>query len=180
MRPPLSLRALSPDQIGDAIAIDDDACALYPTAGVHFDIAPDHPFARAEYARWTQAARDGLAFVAARGDEAALALLVLGHVAGEPYLDQLSVRMSAMRQGIGRWLVRHSIDWAADEPLWLTTYAHVPWNRPFYEREGFEVVPASGCPAGITAILDEQRRWLPAPEQRVAMRRRSARRQSGP
>lgn len=77
-----------------------------------------------------------------------------------------------MRQGIGRCLVRQSIEWAADKPLWLTTYAHVPWNRPFYEREGFEVVPATDCPAGIVAILDEQRRWLPAPEHRVAMRRR--------
>jgi hypothetical protein len=48
----------------------------------------------------------------------------------------------------------------------------VPWNRPFYEREGFDVVPATDCPTEIVAILDEQRRWLPAPEQRVAMRRR--------
>lgn len=167
----LRLRALSPDQIGEAIAIDDDACALYPSAGIHFDITPDHPFARAEYARWTRAARDGLAFVAAREDGAALALLVLGRVHGEPYLEQLSVRMSAMRQGIGRWLLRHAIQWARNAPLWLTTYAHVPWNRPFYEHEGFEVMPVDGCPGEIAAILDEQRRWLPAPEQRVAMRR---------
>lgn len=167
----LTLRVLSADDIGEAIAIDDDACALYPTVGVHFDIGPDHPFARAEYARWTQAARDGLAFVAAENDGPALALLVLGHVDGLPYLDQLSVRSPAMRRGIGRWLVRHSIAWAADAALWLTTYSHVPWNRPFYESEGFEVVALADCPASITAILDEQRRCLPAPEQRVAMRR---------
>lgn len=169
MLPTLELRALSPDQIGDAIAIDDDACALYPTAGIHFDIPPDHPFAQAEYARWTEAARNGLAFVAAREGGPGLALLVLGHVDGAPYLEQLSVRTSAMRQGIGRWLLRHAIRWAENAPLWLTTYAHVPWNRPFYEREGFEVVPAT---SGIAEILDEQRRWLPAPEQRIAMRRR--------
>jgi len=168
----LTLRPVSHDQIGDAIAIDDDACALYPTAGVHFDIAPDHPFAQAEYARWTSAARSGLAFFAARDHGPALALLVLGHVDGEPYLEQLSVRMFAMRQGVGRSLLQHSIRWAGNAPLWLTTYAHVPWNRPFYEREGFEVVPATECGSGIAAILEEQRRWLPAPEQRVAMRRR--------
>lgn len=169
MREPVTLRALSTDEIGEAVAIDDDACTLYPTAGVHLDMAPDHPFALAEYARWTRAARDGLAFVGARNAGRGVALLVLGYVDGQPYLDQLSVRVSAMRRGIGRWLVRHSIEWAADGPLWLTTYAHVPWNRPFYESEGFVVVPTADCPAGITAILDEQRRHLPSPEQRVAM-----------
>jgi hypothetical protein len=67
--------------------------------------------------------------------------------------------------------VRHSIAWAGDAALWLTTYAHVPWNRPFYESEGFEVVPSKEWPADIAAIIAEQRRWLPAPEQRIAMRR---------
>jgi hypothetical protein len=63
------------------------------------------------------------------------------------------------------------LDWAAGEALWLTTYAHVPWNRAFYERFGFAVVPESSCGGDILEILTEQRRWLPAPEQRVAMRR---------
>lgn len=171
MQATLTLRALPADEIAEAIAIDDDACTLYPTVGVHFDIAPDHPFALSEYARWTQAARDGLAFVAARGGGPPLALLVLGYVDGMPYLEQLSVRSEAMRQGIGRWLVRHSIAWAADTALWLTTYSHVPWNRPFYESEGFAVVPEREWPDGIAAIIAEQRRYLPAPEHRIAMRR---------
>jgi len=168
----LKLRALAPEQMADAVAIDDDACELYPTAGVHFDFGHDHPFAQSEYARWARAASAGRAFVAERDGEPALALLVLGFVDGQPYLEQLSVRMSAMRQGIGRWLVQHAIEWAGDAPLWLTTYAHVPWNRPFYERLGFEVVPRTDCAPEIAAILDEQQRWLPAPEHRVAMRRR--------
>lgn len=172
MHPTLTLQSLTPDAIGDAIEIDDDACTLYPTVGVHFDIAPDHPFARSEYARWTQAARERLAFVAMRDGGPPQALLVLGYVDGQPYLEQLSVRTTAMRQGIGRWLVRQSIAWASDAPLWLTTYAHVPWNRPFYESEGFEVVPSAEWPAGIATIIAEQQRWLPAPEQRIAMRRR--------
>lgn len=162
------LRPLAPDELAIAVAIDDDACALYQSGGIVFDIGPDHPFARAEYARWAHAARVGLAFVSG---EPAHALLVLGHVDGAPYLDQLSVHTSVMRRGIGRSLVRHAIAWAGTSPLWLTTYAHLLWNRPFYEREGFEVVPEADCPRGIVAILDEQRRWLPAPEHRVAMRR---------
>lgn len=163
----MQLRTLSPDDIREAIAIDDDATALFATVGVHFDITPEHPFARAEYARWTRAARDQLAFIADLDEQPSAALLVLGYVDGMPYLDQLAVRMAAMRRGLGRRLVRHAIAWARG-PLWLTTYAHVPWNRAFYESEGFAVVRA--CPPEITAILDEQRRYLPHPEQRIAMR----------
>ena len=171
MSDPLVIRPFGPERIAEAIAIDDDACALFETVGVRFDLAPDHPFARAEYARWTQAARDGLAFLAEAPGGAAVALLVLGRVDGAPHLEQLSVRTAAMRQGLGRRLVRHAIEWAAAEDLWLTTYAHVPWNRPYYQGLGFEVVAPDDCADGLRAILAEQRRWLPAPEQRIAMRR---------
>jgi ribosomal protein S18 acetylase RimI-like enzyme len=76
-----------------------------------------------------------------------------------------------MRQGIGRRLLERAIEWAGGESLWLTTYAHIPWNRPFYERHGFVTIPESACPPGIVAILDDQRKALPAPHQRIAMRR---------
>lgn len=163
------IRPGAADQIADAIAIDDDACLLYESAGLRFDIGPDHPFAREEYARWTRAAEQGLLFFASRGEGPPAGMLVLGLVDGQPHLDQLSVRRAAMRQGIGTRLVSFAIEWAAGRPLWLETYAHVRWNKSFYERLGFVVVPPSAAPADVRAHLDEQRRWLPAPEQRIAM-----------
>jgi len=100
---------------------------------------------------------------------------MMDRIDGAPYLEQLSIRRTAMRQGLGRRLLQHAIAWAGDEPLWLTTYGHIPWNRPFYERHGFVIVPESACPPGMVAILDDQRRALPAPEERIAMRRISSR-----
>jgi GNAT superfamily N-acetyltransferase len=154
-----------------AIAIDDDACTLYAEAGLRFEIGPDHRFARQEYARWTRAATQGRLLFASRADGPPVGMMVLGFADGEPHLDQLSVRPAAGRQGIGTCLVSFAVEWAARQPLWLETYAHLPWNRPFYERQGFQVVPAAVAPAQVRALLDEQRRWLPAPEQRVVMRR---------
>jgi hypothetical protein len=98
-------------------------------------------------------------------------MLVMGFVDDAPHLEQLSVRRVAMRRGIGRRLLARAIEWSAHRPLWLTTYAHLPWNRPFYESVGFAVVPEPACPPSIVQILDEQRRWLPAPAERIAMRR---------
>ncbi len=157
--------------LAEMVAVDDDACTLYARAGLHFDYGPEHPFARAEYDRWTRAAAEGLAFLAEEPGGRAVGLMILGRVDGLPYLDQLSVRTSAMRRGLGRRLLVQATGWAGSAPLWLTTYGHLPWNRPFYESTGFVPVPESGCPPGIVERLEVERRWLPAPGKRIAMRR---------
>ena len=166
----LTIWRAAPHELDEAVAIDDDACALFATVGLHLDLPPDHPFSRAERARWLAAMREGLAWLAET--PATAGLLVLGTIDGIRCVDQLSVRRAAMRQGIGRLLLARAIEWAQGDDLWLTTYAHVPWNRAYYERHGFVVVPEARCPAGIVAALGEQRRWLPEPGQRIAMCRR--------
>jgi GNAT superfamily N-acetyltransferase len=167
------IRRASPAEIEAVVSIDDDACALYDQVGLHFDIGPDHPFAQAEHARWARAANEGNVFLAVRAGSPPVGVLVMGRVDGLAYVDQFSVRMTAMRQGIGRDLLMRAIEWGGREELWLTTYAHLPWNRPFYERHGFVAIPESECRPGIVANLEEQRRWLPDPNQRIAMCRPS-------
>lgn len=168
---PWTVRPAGPDEIPTAIAIDDSAGSLFTNANLHFDIPADHPFAVAEVARWTASAHAGHMFLATRDLPTATpeGLLVLGLVNDLPHLDQLSVRPSAGRQGLGSRLLAHAITWAADRPLWLETYAHIPWNRPYYERHGFTVVDDADAPSDVRAYLREQRRWLPDPDQRVAM-----------
>jgi len=174
----LVIRQASPDEIDEMVSIDVDACTLYDQAGLDADLGPEHPYSVAERACWTRCAREGNAFVADPPDAPPVGLLVgllvLDRIDGAPYLEQLSVRRTAMGQGLGRRLLARAIEWAGREPLWLTTYDHIPWNRPFYERHGFVTIPESACPPGIVAILDDQRRALPAPEQRIAMRRKPA------
>jgi GNAT superfamily N-acetyltransferase len=106
--------------------------------------------------------------------EASLGFAALDIVDGDPYLEQLAVRAAAMRRGIGALLLAHAAAWAkaqAGRALWLTTYSHLPFNRPYYERHGYLVVPEEDCGPGILHHLAEQRRYLPAPAERVAMRR---------
>lgn len=154
--------------------IDDDACALYAAHGLQVDLPPDHPFAREELARWLRASELGSVFLAVDGSGTGVGFAALELVDGEPYLDQLSVRVAAMRRGIGSHLLARAADWAravGGSALWLTTYAHLPFNQPYYARRGFVVVPESACSAGLRHHLHEQRCHLPAPNQRVAMRR---------
>ena len=98
----------------------------------------------------------------------------LGTLDGEPYLDQLSVRVGHMQRGLGTALIEAVARLAAStgaRTLSLTTYAHLPWNKPFYERRGFETVPAAEWAPEIAGQISLQRKWLPFPDERVVMRK---------
>lgn len=167
------IRSALPADVDLIRLIDDDASTLFAEHGVAIELAPDHPFARTEVARWLASAEQGRAFFALDDAGRPVGFAALDWLDGQPYLDQLSVRRRAMRRGVGARLLQHAEDWArslAARELWLTTYAHLPFNRPYYERRGYVVMPEEACGPGIVHHLQEQRRHLPAPQQRVAMR----------
>lgn len=170
--PSYSIERAVPADMPDVVRIDDDATTLYAEVGLHFALHSKHPFAIDEQRRWRSASERGSLFFAVGAEGKRLGFASLDVLDGEPYLDQLSVLRSAMRRGVGRFLLGHAIDWTAtrgDPRLWLTTYAHLGWNRPFYERAGFVVVPEERCGPAVRHHLAEQRRYLPAPLERVAM-----------
>jgi GNAT superfamily N-acetyltransferase len=162
------------DEIDVLVDIDEDAGALYAEGGLPIELAPDCPFLVSEQARWLRELERQQVFLAVDERDRGLGFAALDVLDGEPYLEQLSVRRGAMRRGIGRQLLQRAFAWAEAQPgdsLWLTTYGHLTWNRPFYEREGFRLVPEGEWPPDVAHHVADQRRWLPAPEQRVAMRR---------
>lgn len=167
-----SLRKARSTELQTLIAIDDEASTLYEQAGLKFELGKDHPFAAAEAIRWAAAIERGFAHVAVDCQDMPIGFIALCFVDGEHYLDQLAVRRDNMRGGVGTALLRYAIAWSLNDPLWLTTYSHVLWNRPYYERHGFVVVPEHACGPELCAILQGQRSALPAPDQRVAMVRR--------
>lgn len=153
-----------------ADAIDDDACTLYEEAGLMIDTSRDPAFFLAESARWSEAARAGTLLFACSPDGEVVGFVALGRLDGEPWVQQLSVRRVWMRRGIGRTLLAHAQRWSAQRgALWLTTWGHVAYNRPFYESAGFACVAEGDCGPEMRAVLAEERAALPAPEQRVAM-----------
>ena len=164
----------SVEDIDTLCAIDLETAELFERAGLRIDIPDDHEFSLHERTRWLQSLAARRTLLARDEAGAIVGFAASGELDGEPYLEQLSVRMSAMRRGIGTQLLSAAIDLAKCEQahaLWLTTYAHLPWNRLFYEQHGFVLVPTGEYRAGIAGEIEFQRRWLPRPEQRVVMRR---------
>jgi GNAT superfamily N-acetyltransferase len=168
----IHIRPARPDDIGDIVAVDADACALHASVGIVFAHGDDHPYVVAEVARWTAAVHAGLADVAVAEDDRPIGMAVSGLVDGEPYLEQLSVRCAWMRRGVGRRLLRGAIARAAragGSRLWLTTFDHLPWNGPFYQSEGFVARDEAACGPELRERLRLEREALPLPERRIAM-----------
>ncbi len=168
------IRVATPADLEHVIAIDDAASCLYLQAGLSFELDETHPFVIAEVARWADAIEKDLAYIACNESDQPVGFAALGIVDTWPYLDQLSVHPDFMRLGIGTRLLQSAIAWSGDRPLCLTTYAHLAWNKPYYERLGFEEVAERDCGPELQDILQSQREALPDPEQRIAMIRQPA------
>ncbi|WP_028642437.1 GNAT family N-acetyltransferase [Nocardioides sp. URHA0020] len=91
------------------------------------------------------------------------------------HLEQLAVRPSHARRGIGSALVRAAMAEAARRgyaEITLCTYADVPWNAPFYRLLGFEEVAKPG-PLHRRMRDHEQAIGLDRHGRRVVMRART-------
>lgn len=76
------------------------------------------------------------------------------------HLHEVSVRLEAQGQGVGRKLLQQVADAARQmgaRELTLTTFADVPWNAPFYARLGFEVIDEGLLDARLQQILAGER-----------------------
>src|SRR3954471_12472211 len=167
-----TFRPALPGELELAVDIDGDACTAFVEldSALDVDLAADHPYVLAEVARWDEILRAGQLFFACSEAGEPVGFAALCSVDGLPFLDQLSVRRAAMRRGVGRSLMAFAQSWSAPaRELWLTTYRHVPWNRPWYERLGFAPVSESKCGPELRAIVESERGALPCPDQRIAM-----------
>ena len=80
-------------------------------------------------------------------------------VGDELSVHQLSVHPDAQRRGIGGALLDAAIAHAAragEATLVLDTQSDIAWNRPWYERFGFAVVPEAEWTDAMRAITAEQ------------------------
>jgi GNAT superfamily N-acetyltransferase len=172
--PQFAMRTASVAEIDTLCEIDADASTLFVEAGLDLDLPAGHEFLIAERSRWLRSLAAGKTLLVIGSTGTALGFAASGTRDGEPYLDQLSVRSHFMRIGLGTALLgatEHMARAAGGRALWLTTYRHLPWNRPFYERMGFEVVAEADCGPDMMAGLMYERRWLPLPHERVVMRK---------
>jgi GNAT superfamily N-acetyltransferase len=116
----------------------------------------------------------GRIWVVADDSDEPVAYLIADPVDGCLQIEQVTVDPRSARRGLGRALLDHAANRAAADglpALTLTTFAHVPWNAPYYARCGFRVLDDAEITPGLRAIREREAamgvdRW-----PRVCMRR---------
>jgi aminoglycoside 6'-N-acetyltransferase len=175
------IRPARDGELAVAAAIDGDACRAYAEFDPGLEmvaLADDHPvvhpfvhpFVLAKVGRRAEALSQRRLLLACTGAGQPVGFAAMGLCEGRPLLLELSVRRAFMRQGLGRALLLRALRWSVRPgELWLTTYQHVPFNQPWYQRLGFAPVADADCPSGIGAILAAERAALPQGDRRTAM-----------
>jgi GNAT superfamily N-acetyltransferase len=89
-------------------------------------------------------------------------------------VEQVTVHPGHARHGLGRALLDHAAHRAAADglpALTLTTFAHVPWNAPYYARCGFRILDDAEVTPGLRAIRRREVAMGADQWPRVCMRR---------
>lgn len=172
--PAFDLRIGEPADLETIADIDTDASMLFEAAGMFLELPVGHEFPAREQRCWMDCLLAGTTLVASEPAQIPIGFAAVGRKDGCAFLAQLSVRRHWMGRGIGTALLEATADLAralGDRELWLTTYDHLAWNRPFYARHGFTVMAEFDAGPEVLEQHYFEKKWLPLPGQRVIMRR---------
>ena len=101
----------------------------------------------------------GLLWVVVDAGGSPVGYVLVQAVDGLALLAQVDVHPDHGRQGLGRALIRHAMQELHERGFsecYLTTFADIAWNAPFYAKLGFGVVGEADMPQAIAAILREE------------------------
>ena len=118
-------------------------------------------------------AKAGRSWVAVLPNYDPVGYVLVDEVDGAAHIEQVSVLPDYQGQGMGRALIDRVRDWALGHDLGaitLTTFGHIPWNRPLYEHLGFRVLSQQEVGPGLAAVMAEEAAHGLDPQHRVAMR----------
>jgi GNAT superfamily N-acetyltransferase len=143
------------------------------------DIADDEPPSLALLESYRRAGRAWVATDAAGSAgpaaDSPIGYLIADEVDDAAHIEQISVHPSVARRGVGRGLIDHLTQWAADRglrALTLTTFTDVPWNGPYYTRLGFRTLTQDELGDGLSRIRAQEAEHGLDRRPRVCMLRR--------
>ena len=163
------VRATRPDEWPTLRAIEELAGERFRDVGLE-DVADHDPPPADTLGTYALAGRS---WVAVDGVDEPFGYVLVDVVDGNAHVEQLSVRPDHQGQGAGRALLERVRTWALENGrpgITLTTFTHVPWNRPLFEHLGFRVLGRDETGPELGAVRRAEAVRGLQPTMRVCMR----------
>ena len=164
------IRLARPDEIPRVREIEDEAGTVFSGLGL-IDESLDVSFPLDQLASLIAM---GQVWVACRADDVPVGMVIASVREGAVYIEEMDVTPSHSRHGLGSRLLTTVCEWARARryrAVTLSTFRDVPWNGPFYRKQGFrDLVPAEWTP-GMWAIREKEVSHGLRVAQRTFMRR---------
>jgi len=138
---------------GEAGRIADIEVAAIPKFHTLPDFEKQFVGVVARLEKYTPFVEGGRAFVAVNEWDWPIGFSAVDEMDSEAYLAELAVDFDHQGRGLGRRLISAACDWARHAgftSILLSTFKDVPWNAPYYARQGFRILePAELSKPGI-------------------------------
>jgi len=164
------IRLARRDEVPRVREIEDEAGALFMGLGL-IDEALDLSFPLDDLIRLVES---GQVWVACLADDLAVGMVIASVMDDAVFVEEMDVVPAHGRRGLGARLLATVCEWAEDRghhAVTLSTFRDVPWNGPFYRKQGFrDLRPAEWTP-GMRAIRAKEVDHGLRVSERVFMRR---------
>lgn len=113
------------------------------------------------------------AFTAVNGQNQAIGFLYAEKQDHDLYIIELDVSREYQQQGVGRQLMIYLINFAKQQgfqAITLTTFKDVAWNKPFYEKLGFQQLTQQALKSYLKQKIEHEVKQGFIHESRCAMR----------
>lgn len=167
---PAHIRLARVDEVPRLREIEDEAGTLFSGLGL-IDEARDVSFPLDELVRLVGI---GQVWVACSENDFPVGMVIASVRDGAAYVEEMDVLPAYTRRGIGSRLLARVCEWArarGHTAVALSTFREVPWNGPFYRRQGFRELAAAELTPSMRRIRELEAQHGLRVEARVFMRR---------
>jgi GNAT superfamily N-acetyltransferase len=164
------IRLARPDEVGRLREIEDEAGERFNGLDI-FDPELSSSFPLDELYRL---AKLGQVWVMCGRNDFPVGMIIASVRCGNGYIEELDVLPEHGRRGLGRRLIEHVCEWARERgcsAVDLSTFRDVPWNGPFYRKNGFRDLTEAEWTKDMPHLREIETKLGLTPEARVFMRR---------
>ena len=153
-----TIKQATADHVTLLAAIEIAAAGIFPPGSI-----PDHIRSDSTPVEMLlEAVQDGLLWAALTGEGTPVGYALVRLIEDTALLAQMDVHPDHMRRGIGSALIGQLVEQLRlrkKTALYLTTFTHVPWNAPFYAKQGFVAMNTVDAPPFLKNILEEEKSY---------------------